>query len=472
MEVLQETELVTRLLDAREERQHKKLALVDDGYHLVSLQLNIPGLPKSTSSILSFIQLVDKAFGFFLLSKNPNYKCQTKKTINDVAGDSIIYLFKPEQIESIRLKEITESFEETFELGRIVDLDVLSSEGIPLSSGKAKACFICNNAAEDCRKTNRHTIKEVRKAMLDAIESYLLNYQHEELVNKVTSFAIKGLLHEVVLSPKPGLVCRNFRGAHSDMDFISFVNSISAISPYFAEINRFALAFKRADVAEALPFIRTIGLKMEEAMLKATGNVNTHKGAIFLLALSCFAIIRVVKKLGFLKLNTFSSVIQQLTRGMVQNELCLVSDEAELTHGQQCFKKYGLQAAGARGEAEQGLPTVLHHALPCLVERLNKPYINYTDTELKDLLVPLLLKIMSVNNDTNILYRHDKKVLESVKRKSREAIEDWDKGNQQAYNKLVQWCNDTRISPGGSADLLALTITLYHCKIEFAKKES
>lgn len=470
MEVLQDTEVLSRLLDAREERQKLKLALVDEGCHLVSLQLNIPGLPKSNSSIRSFIQLVDKAFGFFLLSKNPNYKWKKKQTINDVAGDSIIYLFRRGQIEPNQLKEITEAFEESFELGRIVDLDVLSSEGNPISSGKAKTCFICNNAAEDCRKTKRHTIEEVRQAMLDAMDCYMQNDQHEELVNKVASFANKGLLHEVVLSPKPGLVCRNYTGAHTDMDFISFVNSISAISPFFIEINRFALTFKENDVAKALPFIRTIGLKMEEAMYESTGNVNTHKGAIFLMALSSFAIIRVVKKLGYLKLNSFSSVIQQLTRGMVQKELCLVGDEVELTHGQHCFKKYGLQAAGARGEAEQGLPTLLHHALPFLLERLNKSHTSYSDTDLNDLLVPLLLKIMSVNNDTNILYRHGKKVLEAVKIKSREAIVDWDKGNKLTYNELVQWCNEARISPGGSADLLALTITLHHCKIEFAKK--
>ncbi|MCG8579067.1 MAG: triphosphoribosyl-dephospho-CoA synthase [Bacteroidales bacterium] len=472
MEVTKETEGLMRLLEAREKRQNDKLKMVSNGYHLVSLQLNIPGLPKSNCNLLSFIRLVEREFSCFLLSQNPNFKWQKKERWHDFSGDSIIFLFKASQINVDKLKDITERFEESFELGRIVDLDVLSSYGVPVSSGKAKACFICESVAENCRKVKRHSIEEVRLTMLEAIASFLQKQKNNELVNKLASFAIKGLLHEVSLTPKPGLVCRNSNGSHTDMDFITFINSVSALSPYFVEINKFALSFEGADVGEALPYIRTIGLKMEEAMFKATGGVNTHKGAVFLMALSCFAVVRVIKKTGYLRLNAFSSVIQQLTRGMVQKELCLVGDETDLTHGQQCFKKYGLQGAGARGEAEQGLPTVLHHAMPFLMERLNKSYSSYTNLELNELLIPVLLKVISVNNDTNILYRHDKTILETVKRKAYEALQGWDNGDRLLYDQFVAWCNDKRISPGGSADLLAITITLQHCKTEFAKKEA
>ncbi|WP_430816046.1 triphosphoribosyl-dephospho-CoA synthase [Carboxylicivirga sp. RSCT41] len=470
MEVPLETEVFGRLLEAREKRQDEKLKMVRSGYHLVSLQLNIPGLPKSNAALLSFIHKVDREFSFYLQSQNPNFKWQDKQTIHDVSGDAIIYLFKHEQVDPFELKQITEAFEESFELGRVTDLDVMTSDGKPVSSGKAKQCFICKESAENCRKLKRHSIEEVRQAMLDAIDLYLLKQRNNELLNKLASFATKGLLQEVVLTPKPGLVCRNSAGSHGDMDFISFINSVSALSPYFIELNKYALSFEGADVSKALPYIRVTGLRMEEAMYQATGGVNTHKGAVFLLSISCFAVIRVVKKIGYLKLNSFSSVIQQLTRGMVQNELCSVKNDAELTHGQQCFKKYGLQAAGARGEAEQGLPTVLHHAMPFLLERLKKTYALHNDAELNELLVPVLLKIMTVNNDTNILYRHNKKVLETVKRKAHEALLAWDCGNRQLYEEFVAWCNTNRISPGGSADLLALTITLHHCKTEFAKK--
>ncbi|MCU4157371.1 triphosphoribosyl-dephospho-CoA synthase [Carboxylicivirga sp. A043] len=470
MELLQEAEIFAQLLNAREKRQDDKLKMIADGFHLVSLQLNIPGLPKSNAQLFEFVKEVDKAFRIFLLSHHPNCKWQTKQILSDVAGDAVLYLFKQEQIDKNDLKAITEAFEGYFKLGRIVDLDVLASDGHPVSSGKAKACFICHYAAEECRKTKRHTIEEVRQAMLDAINKFIEQQKQADLVNKVASYAISGLLHEVALNPKPGLVCRNSAGAHTDMDFISFINSIAALSPYFIEINNFALSFDGADVAKALPQIRTIGLKMEAAMYEATGDVNTHKGAIFLMALVCFAVTRVVKKNGCLKINALSSIIQQITRGMVQKELCLVGNDAELTHGQQCFKKYGLQAAGARGEAEQGLPTVLHHALPLLQERIKKPFSSYTDVELNELLVPVLLKVMSLNNDTNILFRHDVKVLEAIKQKAGQAKVAWESGDKEPYYDLVQWCNTSKISPGGSADLLALTITLCHCKTEFAKK--
>lgn len=470
METQQASELFELLLKAREDRQQQKMELVTEGFHLVSLQLNIPGLPKTDWLLKEFISLVDDAFSRFLISHNSNNQWSRKLKERDEAGDAVYYLFKASHFDAPQLKVLTEQFEQSFVLGRIVDLDVLSTDGEPISFGRKKACFICDHSALHCRKNKRHSIDEVRQAMLDAISVYIRKNKEEELVNKVAGFAVKGLLHEVSLSPKPGLVCRHSAGAHTDMDFTTFVNTIAVLSPYFVEINRLALAFKGSDVSKALPEIRIIGLKMEQSMQDATNGVNTHKGAIFLMAISCFAMVRVINKLGYLKLTSFSSVVQQLSRGLVQRELCAVDAKDELTHGQQCFIQYGLQAAGARGEAEQGLPMVLHHGLPFILSKLKKGFNHYSDKELKELLIPVLLKIMSVNNDTNVLYRHNRTILEQLKQQSAKSLLLWEQENKQPYNELVDWCNSHRISPGGSADLLALTISLYCCQTEFSKK--
>lgn len=469
MELVQETEIFERLLQAREQRQQQKLYMVEKGYHLVSLQLNIPGFLKSNSLLTAFIKHVDAAFSRYVTSLNANNSWNEKHEISDAAGDSIIYLFAQSKNEASELKQITEAFEQEFELGRIVDLDVLDANGFPISSGKAKPCFVCEHPAEDCRKTKRHTIAEVRQSMEKAIAEYLEREQTKLIVTKVASFAVQGLLHEVALSPKPGLVCRHSSGAHSDMDFSSFVNSTAAIAPYFLQINELAVGFEGKDVSVALPQIKNIGLQMEQSMMAATNGVNTHKGAIFLMGLSCFAVVRVVRQLGYLKLNALSSTIQQLTRGLVQRELCAADEQQELTHGQQCFLKYGLQAAGARGEAEQGMPTVLHHALPYLNSKVAKRLSQYSDDELKHLLIPVLLKIISVNNDTNVIYRHDALILEQLKQRAQKALRDWECNRQQTYEDLVDWCRKMKISPGGSADLLAVTLTLHLCQTEFTK---
>ncbi len=467
MELLQETELFEQLLQVRESRLQQKLDLVAHGCHLVSLQLNVPGLPKTDKLLSAFIHKVDEAFGIHLQSQNANYLWHDKQELQDVAGDSILYLFKTSHIGADELKGLTETFEEHFVLGRIVDLDVLSAEGMPISSGKAKGCFLCDESAESCRKTQRHSIKEVRQSMMDAIASYLKQEQERALVSKVSAFALQGLLHEVALSPKPGLVCRNSNGAHADMDYGTFINSAAAIAPYFNEIASLAIQFKGNDVSKVLPKIKSIGLRMEQTMFKATNGINTHKGAIFLMAICCFAVVRVVRKQGRLKLTTFTSVVQQLCRGLVQRELCEAHESDNVTHGQQCFQKYGLQAAGARGEAEQGMPTVLFHAFPYLDNHITKDFSKYSDDELNELLIPLLLKIISVNNDTNVLYRHNMTQLNLLKQKAHEALREWEKGNRDTYSEMVKWCNYNGISPGGSADLLAVTITLYLCQTEF-----
>lgn len=454
---------VLSLLKAREERWQKKLALARHGWHVVSLQLNIPGYPKHDELTEQFMKMIDRQFVRFFKSHAPGKYKEEKNGFLDKAGDCVFYLIPARGIAAGRVKELTELFEERHPLGRIIDLDVLDVKGKLLSSGKNKRCFLCDQPAQLCRKTNAHSIEQVRNAMFDSIRNYLKTEKIRCCVNKVSSYAIKALLYEVSLSPKPGLVCRASKGSHSDMDYLSFINSISALSPYFQEIGWLAADCKGYDMAECLPQIREVGLKMEDYMFAATGKVNTHKGAIFLMALSVFAAVRVLMKKGTLKTSLFSSMVQQLTRGVIQGELCSVEEGDKMTHGEACFMKYGLQGAGARGEAEQGFPTVMHHILPYIKEEQVK-LEGLTDKDMFRTLVPVLLKIMTVNNDTNVLFRHGKKVLEELKSKSTEALEQFNKEGHKLYFQLVEWCNSNKISPGGSADLLSVTLFLQFCK--------
>ncbi|GEM_PF-291346 len=469
MEEIKEIEIAT-LLDAREKRQELKQSLIQEGYHLISLQLNIPGLPKTNKLITTLFRQVTEEFERFFASHLP-VKLWTKRIEGvDASGDYRLYLFDLNLIDSTDLKELTEQFEGEFTLGRLVDLDVFDASGHFISSGKAKKCFLCEKPANVCRQIATHPIEEVRQAMLNAMEQYMEDQKLSKLSDIVSSLVTEALLQEVSLSPKPGLVCRLSNGAHTDMDYASFVASISAISPYINKVAQYAIRFKGKDVSVALPAIRQIGLQMEMAMNKATKGVNTHKGAIFLMSICTFAIIRVVIKQGYFKANKLSSVIQQLCRGMIQRELCGAGQKQDLSHGQVCFNKYGLQGTGARGEAEQGLPSVMHHALPYLQRHADQLLSHSSDKELNDLLIPVLLKIMSVNNDTNILFRHDKLVLEQVKKKASAAIRVLNEGDEGPYKELVDWCNNNRISPGGSADLLAVTILIYNCQKVFAEE--
>ncbi len=454
--------IVSSLLKAREERWQTKLALSRHGWHVVSLQLNLAGYPKTNDETEKFMKLIDGQFVKFITAHAPAKYKGEKKAFIDQAGECIIYLVPELGITAKALKDLTEMFEERHELGRIIDLDVMDSKGKPISSGKAKGCFLCDNPAEECRKTSTHTIDQVRNSMLGSINAYLIEVEKQKLINRVASNAVKALLYEVSLSPKPGLVCRASMGAHSDMDFLTFINSVSALSPFFKDIGRLAADFKSNNVALCFPRIREIGLEMEEAMNKATDGVNTHKGAIFLMALSVFSAIRVILKKKSFKSSMFSSIVQQLTKGMIQRELCDLKEGSKMSHGEACFLQYGLQGAGARGEAEQGFPSIMHHALPFMKEN-NTQLDKIRDIEMFDQLALVLLKIMSVNNDTNVLFRHGKDVLEELKSRSLVAIDALNNNDITPYSKLVEWCNSNKISPGGSADLLSVSVFIQFC---------
>ncbi|MCU4176555.1 triphosphoribosyl-dephospho-CoA synthase [Carboxylicivirga sp. N1Y90] len=459
--------IISALLEARESRWNTKLSLVKYGWHLVSLQLNVPGYPKSSECSEQFMRLIENEFERYLICRAIGKYKKEKKKAKDAAGEWIAFLVPEANMGAQELKDLTEAFEESHEYGRLIDLDVLDSKGKAISSGKAKRCFICDESAAFCRNSRTHTIEEVRKNMFHKMETYNELCYDAELVSSVSKYALKAMMYEVALSPKPGLVCRASQGCHTDMDYRTFMDSMVAISPFFQDIAQLAIEHKGNDLSNVLPDIREIGLLMEAAMTKATFGVNTHKGAIFLLAISVFAAIRVIKKKkGVFKSNLFSSVVQQITRGVIQRELCSLKESSSLSHGEVCFMKYGLQGAGARGEAEQGFPTVMHHALPFMKEHFNDQFNKLTDKELANQLIPLLLKIIANNNDTNVLFRHDKTILETLKQKATMAMEAFQRGETSIYTELVAWCNENKISPGGSADLLAISLFVHFCQTD------
>jgi len=107
----------------------------------------------------------------------------------------------------------------------------------------------------------------------------------EEPSEAVGSLVCQALLNEVNLTPKPGLVDRLNSGAHRDMDRATFLASIRAIAPWFPLFYRIGASTRNLPPEALLARIRPSGLACEAAMLRATGNVNTHKGSIFSMGL-------------------------------------------------------------------------------------------------------------------------------------------------------------------------------------------
>ena len=203
---------------------------------------------------------------------------------------------------------------------------------------------------------------------------------------------------------------------------------------------------------EVLPKIRKIGLQAEKDMLLATNGVNTQKGLIFIMGISLFAYSYLYGKKQKLTHKNFRNTIKKITKNIVNNELKNSKPNGK-THGEKVFEKY--KNAGIRYEVEKAFPVVFETTVPFFKMNLKKETF-HNQNELNEILKTGLLKIMAVNNDTNVLYRSNPKILEKIKKLSNQSI-----NNDRMYKKLCKFCDKHNVSPGGSADLLALSVFIH-----------
>lgn len=455
-----------KVLQAREDRAEKRQALVKQGLASLSLSLNIPGYPKSTavteqafSAILSDLKLCLKA-NRIVVSEDK------AETFTDEAGQLYLIPLEPQSLSLREIKDCTEQFEIHHGLGRIIDVDVFNAEALPVSSGKKKACVICGHkAAVQCMRDQTHEYDELRAFIFKMMDDYQSKQRLDFLTHKLSEIASQSLLYEVSLTPKPGLVDFNNSGSHQDMNYYSFLNSISALSPYWQAFAEAGYQFA-SDLCHVLPEVRQIGLKMERAMFEASQNVNTQKGLIFLLGLSIFTIAYLdQQKQDFVEAD-FIQTLKAICNNIVEKELVkeqMTPAGKMSTHGETTFEKYGMQGAGVRYEAQNGLPIVFQQGLPFLEKHLKA--LSVIDREaFDDVLRSTLLKIMSQLNDSNVLYRKGPEVATQLKDLSELAFED-----QKHYKNLNEFCLKEHISPGGSADILALSLFFYFVKQAFRK---
>ena len=423
-----------------------------EGNLVISLSLNIPGFPKSSPLIKECFAYCKTDLLYHLKSHLVELFESKSIEICDAAGDFYLVPCRGSQLTVFQLKELLEDFEGSHPLGRLVDADLTDEKGIPVSSGKSKGCFICSTRpAIECRRLNNHSAIELSGYVQSRMEQfYRMQIEHQK-AKELSAYALKAILHEIALTPKPGLVDRFSNGSHVDMDFITFIDSSAAISGWFETLVRAGFTFAEEDYTRALPIIRDIGLRMEHEMFKATGGVNTQKGIVFLLGLALFA----SGKLFSIKANfdeqLFRNIIREISKGIVEREL---NDPLPnfLSHGAEVYQRYGY--SGARGEAESGFKTIFEAGLPYL-----------SPGSLKDEICMLrsFLAIASQNGDTNILYRRGPEVLTEFQHLCKEALDHFSPEN---YNEVVDFCREEHISPGGSADLLAVTFYLHSILLE------
>lgn len=244
----------------------------------------------------------------------------------------------------------------------------------------------------------------------------------------VADLAERALRLELDTTPKPGLVDRQDNGAHKDMDYALMSKSISALRPY---LTRLAVeSAKDIDPAK----IKEIGIEAEKAMLKATGGVNTHKGALFCIGLSVAAASCLACSTGAVEAYSFKELVSRAASEI---------PSARGTHGAEAKRSF--KAVGALENARAAYPELFADWLPYYRSLEGDPFRCHKT----------LLHIMTTLDDTNILHRRGAEGLAHAEAEAARLLEDFSESGLSSLNKDFIREN---ISPGGSADMLSLTI--------------
>jgi triphosphoribosyl-dephospho-CoA synthase len=272
----------------------------------------------------------------------------------------------------------------------------------------------------------------------------------EDEADEVGALVCQALLKEVELTPKPGLVDGNNSGAHRDMNRTTFHASIKAIAPWFPVFYRIGACTRDLAPEAVLTRLRPAGLACESAMFRATGNVNTHKGSIFSMGLLCAAAGRLDCGNGLPDRERLCAEVARICSGLVEAELLRIA--LPRTAGEKLFQAHGL--TGVRGEAASGFKTVREHGLPAFAR------IMALGGGEEEALHEALLHLLAVNHDTNLVHRGGLEGLAHVQVWARRLIEAGGVRSLHFEALMLDFDRDLierNLSPGGSADLLAVT---------------
>ncbi|MDP3386567.1 MAG: triphosphoribosyl-dephospho-CoA synthase CitG [Eubacteriales bacterium] len=275
------------------------------------------------------------------------------------------------------------------------------------------------------------------------------------LCYKIKKAAVKALLYEVAVTPKPGLVDRSNNGSHNDMDIFTFIDSALALESYFFDCAKIVFENEDEGYHQVFLMLRDRGKKADQDMFSATGGINTHKGAIFSLGLLSAAAAFSYRNEKSFCYKSICNYVGKLTDTIF--DLDFQDRQAEnQTCGLAYYHSHGI--TGIRGEVKYGLPTITNHAYPYLVQLIEN------GVNLNDAAVNVLLKIIINCNDTNLLSRGGFEGIDYAKQMAGETLEAGGVLNKDGMSKLHKMDGEfirKRLSPGGSADLLSCTLMLF-----------
>ena len=452
-----------QILDAREKRAMRQKELADIYQKpMLCFTMNIAGPVKNSPLIREGFELGIRELELQLGRVKADIVF--RETWVEATGNEAFYVI---DIHPFLLKQLACELEDAEEAGRLFDMDVLIPDAGPGGGirkiGRSelglpeRRCLVCGKPARECSSRRIHPVEE----LVRITQELLYCAVQKETTARIAEYAVRSLLYEVAATPKPGLVDRVNNGSHPDMDFYTFLNSTAALWPYFEHCAVCGFRHRGKDDLPALfACLRLPGKMAENQMLRATGGVNTHKGAVFSLGIVCAAI-------GYLPREEWGdyekilSVCAGMTRGLTASDFGSLTMENASTSGQKLYLKYGI--TGIRGQMEAGLPAVANHGLPLLKKLLSE------GKSFDEASYAALLSIMSNMTDTNLIARSDVSTQQQAAGQAGQLVRDFSCPSREAVEALDRAFIEKNLSPGGSADLLAICWMLYFVEQEAAK---
>ncbi len=442
-----------QMMNARDRRASRQKELLNQYRRpLVWFTMNIAG-PVKTSPLIrrGFEVGCTLLEGQLARAKAP---CLHREKYHEATGSEACFVA---DLEPVSLKRLAVELEEHCEFGRLLDMDVLDPAGRKLDRTSLglgeRRCLICGGPAHACARSRAHTVEELYWKTEDILRQAL----NKRDTRKAAELACRALLYEVGTTPKPGLVDRLNNGSHQDMDFFTFFNSTAALWPYFeqcAHIGQVTAGFAPEDTFTALSGTAKMA---ENAMFCATGGVNTHKGAIFTVGTLCGALGRLPRE-AWREPDTVLHEVAAMAKGLVERELASLMEEDARTAGQKLYLRYGI--TGVRGQLEAGLPVVRDVGLPTLERGLAQ------GKNLNDAGCTALLSMLAASVDTNLIARDSLAGQQKAAAYTAQLLAQEPFPCQKTLERLDQWFIQRDLSPGGSADLLAVCYMLHFLQTE------
>ena len=439
------------MLEAREQRAMRQQAL-RNAYRktMVCFTMNIAGPIKNNALIRRGYLLGRRLLRQQLMTAG--ISILHFEEVQEKTGNESFFVL---DAAPLAVKAVTVEIEDQPGVGRLFDMDVLCPDGRKVDRQElgfsGRKCLICGGPAQACARSRTHTVAELQEKTWEILSQAL----DEADCADVARLATQALLYEVATTPKPGLVDRNNSGSHRDMDFFTFQASASALYPYFSQCVK--IGRETADVQQTFLKLRLPGKLAEGEMLHATAGVNTHKGAIFSMGILCGALGRLERQ-QWSAPNAILAECAAMTEGLVEQDYVNLTQETAKTAGQKLYLQYGI--TGVRGQAEGGFPAVLNVGLPKLEAALS------AGKSINEAGCAALLAMLADTVDTNMIHRGSYALAQETSENLKNLLEKEPFPTKETLESLDAEFIRRNLSPGGTADLLALTLMLHFLKEE------